>query len=100
MPPRAFRLPPLTMLRRVFLPQLYPYFMAAARTGLALVWKIVLVFELLGFSNGVGYVLQLNWQLGNVDRLLAYAIGFIIVIMAIEGLITRPMERRATRWRL
>lgn len=97
---KAFRLPRLVMLRRVFLPQLYPYLMASARTGLALVWKIVLVFELLGFSNGVGFVLQLNWQLGNVDRLLAYAIGFIIVIMAIEALITRPLERRATRWRL
>ena len=54
----------------------------------------------LGFSNGVGFVLHLNWQLGNVDRLLAYAIGFIVVVMAIEALITRPLERRATRWRL
>jgi NitT/TauT family transport system permease protein len=97
---KAFRLGPLTTMRRVFFPQLYPYFMASARTGLALVWKIVLVFELLGFSKGVGFVLQLNWQLAAVDRLLAYAIGFIIVVMTIEALVMRPLERRATRWRL
>ena len=38
---------------KVFLPQLYPYLMASARTGLALIWKLVLVVELLGRSNGV-----------------------------------------------
>lgn len=97
---RAFRLSTMQMMRKVFLPQLYPYFMASWRTGLALVWKIVLVFELLGFSNGVGFVLQLHFQLGNVDRLLAYAVGFIAVVMVIEALVTRPLERRATLWRL
>jgi NitT/TauT family transport system permease protein len=97
---RAFRLSRVAMLRKVLLPQLYPYFMASARTGLALVWKIVLVFEVLGFSNGVGFVLQLNWQLAAVDRLLAYSCGFIFVVMAIEAVIVRPLERRATRWRL
>ena len=33
---------------RVYLPQLYPYLFGAARNGLALIWKIVLVVELLG----------------------------------------------------
>jgi ABC-type nitrate/sulfonate/bicarbonate transport system permease component len=97
---RAFRLSRKEVLRRVFLPQLYPYFMASARTGLALVWKIVLVFEVLGFSSGVGFAIQLNWQLASVDRLVAYSISFIGVIMTIEAAILRPLERRATRWRL
>jgi len=97
---RAFRLSATQMMRKVFLPQLYPYFMASWRTGLALVWKIVLVFELFGFSNGVGFVLQLHFQKAEVAKLLAYAIGFIVVVMIIEALITRPLERRATRWRL
>ena len=41
-----------------YLPQLYPYLIAAARGGLALIWKIVLVVELLGRSNGVGFKLH------------------------------------------
>ena len=45
-------------LREVHLPQLAPYFAAAGRSGLAIVWKIVLVVELLGLSSGVGF--QLN----------------------------------------
>lgn len=97
---QAFRLSRAKMLRRVLLPQMYPYFMASARSGLALIWKIVLVFELLGRSDGVGFQLAVNFQLFYVHRVLAYALSFIGVVMLIEALIIRPMERRATRWRL
>src|SRR5690606_28805555 len=40
---RAFRLPLHRRLRLIFVPQLMPYLLAAARTGLSLIWKIVLV---------------------------------------------------------
>lgn len=97
---RAFRLSRLQTLRRVFLPQLYPYFMVASRNGIALIWKIVLVYELLGRSNGVGFMLSNSFSELKVDQLLAYAIAFIGVVMMIEGFIVRPLERRATRWRM
>ena len=45
----------LQRLRHIVLPQLAPYLTAATRSGLSLVWKIVLVVELLGRSNGVGF---------------------------------------------
>ncbi|MEO0820350.1 MAG: ABC transporter permease subunit [Pseudomonadota bacterium] len=86
-------------LRHVALPQLAPFFAAAARNGLALVWKIVLVVELLGRSNGVGYALHLHFQLFDVATILAYAFGFILVVQAIEMLLLEPWERRANRWR-
>ena len=41
------------MFFKVILPQLYPYLLSSARSGLSLIWKIVLVVELLGRSNGV-----------------------------------------------
>ena len=97
---RAFRLSPLTTMRRVFLPQMYPYFMVAARNGIALIWKIVLVYELLGRSNGVGFMLANSFSELKVGQLLAYAIAFIGVVMLIEAFIVRPLERRATKWRM
>ena len=97
---RAFRLSRWQTLRRVFLPQLYPYFMVAARNGIALIWKIVLVYELLGRSNGVGFMLANSFSMLDVDMLLAYAFSFIGVVMLIEGFIVRPLERRATAWRM
>jgi NitT/TauT family transport system permease protein len=96
---QAFRLGRVQTLRHVVLPQLSPYVMAAARSGLALIWKIVLVVELLGRSDGVGFQLQLFFQLFDVPAILAYTLAFVAVVQAIELAILQPLERRATRWR-
>ena len=58
----AFRLDRQRRLFKVYLPQLYPYLLLSARSGLALVWKIVLVVELLGRSNGVGFQLGIYFH--------------------------------------
>ena len=60
--------------RHVVLPQLAPYFFAAARAGLALIWKIVLVVELLGRSSGVGFQIEVYFQLFDVAGILAYTL--------------------------
>ena len=86
-------------IRHVILPQMASYFAVAARNGMALVWKIVLVVEFLGRPNGVGFQLHTYFQLFDVATILAYAIGFIIVVLAIEHLLFEPWERYATRWR-
>lgn len=86
-------------LRHVIGPQLNPFIAASARTGLALVWKIVLVVELLGRSNGVGFQLHLFFQLFDVASILAYAIAFIVVVQMIEIFLLQPWERAANRWR-
>ena len=96
---RVYRLSPLARARHVILPQLAPFFAAAARSGLALVWKIVLVVELLGRSNGVGFQIHLYFQLFDVAAILAYALGFVAVVQAIEVFALGPWERAANRWR-
>jgi NitT/TauT family transport system permease protein len=84
----------------VTLPQLYPYIMAAARSGLAMIWKIVLVVELLGRSDGVGFQLSIYFQYFDISSILAYTLAFIAVVLAIELAVLRPLEVRLTRWRL
>jgi len=86
-------------LRHVVLPQLSPFFLVASRTGLALIWKIVLVAELLGRPDGIGYAIQVFFQLFDVRRLMAYALAFVAVVLAIEWGVLQPLERRLTRWR-
>ncbi len=88
-----------TRLRHVHIPQLAPYFAVAARSGLAIVWKIVLVVELLGLSSGVGFQLNTYFQLFDVAGILAYALSFIAVIFVIETILLRPWQRAANRWR-
>lgn len=83
----------------VWLPQLFPYLMAATRGGLALIWKIVLVVELLGRSDGVGFQLHMAFQVFDVASILAYSLAFIAVVQVIELALLQPLERRASGWR-
>ena len=96
---QVFRMPALTRLRHVVLPQLAPYLAAAARSGLSLVWKIVLIVELLGRPNGVGFEIGVAFQLFDVTRILAYALAFIAVMLAVETFLVQPLERHVARWR-
>jgi len=96
---QVYRLSRGKTLRHIILPELSPFIVAAARSGLALVWKIVLVVELLGRSNGVGFQIYSAFQNFDVAEILAYTIAFVAVIQAIELVILRPLDRRASRWR-
>ncbi|HIC28739.1 MAG TPA: ABC transporter permease [Rhodospirillales bacterium] len=96
---RAFRIEPKRTFFRVYLPQLYPYLLASARSGLALVWKIVLVVELLGRSDGVGFQLGVFFQFFDITSILAYSFAFIAVVMAIELFVLAPLDRRLSAWR-
>jgi len=96
---QVFRFGRVKTLRHVMLPELAPFLLAAARSGLALIWKIVLVVELLGRSSGVGFQINVFFQFFDVASILAYTVAFVIVIQLIEWLALRPLERRTTRWR-
>jgi NitT/TauT family transport system permease protein len=96
---RLYRFGPVATLRHVILPQLAPFTAAAARSGIALIWKIVLVVELLGRSNGVGFQIHLYFQLFDIGRIFVYAIAFILVMQVVELGILQPWERHASRWR-
>jgi NitT/TauT family transport system permease protein len=95
----VYRLGAVDRIRHVLMPQLQPYFAIASRSGIALIWKIVLVVELLGRSNGVGFQIYLYFQIFDVAAILAYSLAFVAVILTIELLLVQPFERHATRWR-
>src|SRR6195256_3108517 len=97
---RVFGMPRWKSFRHVVLPQLAPYLAAASRSGLSLVWKIVLVVELLGRPNGVGFEIGIAFQLFDVTRILAYALSFTTIVLAIETFLVQPCERHVSRWRL
>ncbi len=96
---QAFRFSRAARLRHLVLPQLAPYFAAATRSGLSLVWKIVLVVELLGRPNGVGFEINMAFQLFDMKLLLAYALPFVALMLGVETLLVQPLERYVARWR-
>ncbi len=96
---RAFGVSRWKIFRRVLLPQTAPFLFAAARLGLSLTWKIIIFVELLGRSSGVGYRIEYWYQLFNMNRVLASAFLFVIVMLVVELVVLRNLERYLFRWR-
>ena len=96
---RVYRLSRRDTFLKVYLPQLSPYLFGSARNGLALIWKIVLVVELLGRSNGVGFQISSYFHFFDITGILAYTLAFALVIFGIEALVLRPLENHLNRWR-
>lgn len=86
-------------LRHVIVPELAPYIAAATRSGIALIWKIVLVVELLGRGNGVGFQLHLYFQLFDIAAIMAWGLTFIIIMQIVELTLLQPFEAYVNRWR-
>lgn len=84
---------------KIFLPQIYPYIMASTRLTLSLIWKIVLVVELLGLSSGVGFSISMFFQFFDITSILSYSLAFIFVIIAIEYFVLKPLESKINFWK-
>ena len=95
----AFRASPWSKIVDVILPQLISHILAAIRYGLGLAWKVVVVVEMFGFSNGVGYQVVRGFNVFSMKQVLAWAITFLIVMIVIEFGVIGWLEIKVTRWR-
>jgi sulfonate transport system permease protein len=76
---RAFRLSAVAMVRRILLPAVLPTYIISLRTGLGLGWMFVVAAELLGASEGLGYLLIDGQQLGKPAQIVAAIVAFAIL---------------------
>jgi len=84
---RAFRLSDVAMVRRILLPAVLPAYVIALRSGLGLGWMFVVAAELMGASEGLGYLLIDGQQLGKPAEIVAAIVAFAIVGKATDWLI-------------
>lgn len=87
------------IITKIYLPQIYPYIMATTRLTISLIWKIVLVVELLGRSDGVGFQIALFFQDFDITSIFAYSFAFIFIVILIESIFLNPLEKRMRRGR-
>ena len=91
---RAFRLSRLRLARRILLPAILPDTIVALRSGLGLGFMFVVAAEIMGASEGLGYLLVDGQQLGKPDQILAAILCFAVLGKAMDWLIlaaTRPL---------
>jgi len=84
---RAFRLSDAEMVRRILLPAVLPAYVISLRSGLGLGWMFVVAAELMGASEGLGYLLIDGQQLGKPAEIIAAIVAFAIVGQATAWLI-------------
>lgn len=84
---RAFRLSDVQMVRRILLPAVLPTYVIALRSGLGLGWMFVAAAELLGASEGLGYLLLDGQELGKPAEIVAAIVAFAVVGKATDWLI-------------
>ena len=96
---RVFEAGRPAIFRRIVLPQVVPYVLASVRFGLGVIWKIAVLIELIGRPNGVGFQLFYWYQLADMRQVLAWTLVFTIVMLSIEMLVLKPIERSLFAWR-
>jgi sulfonate transport system permease protein len=84
---RTFRLSGPAMIRRILLPAVLPAYVVALRVGLGLGWMFVVAAELMGASEGLGYLLLDGQQLGKPAQILAAIVVFAVIGKATDWLI-------------
>jgi sulfonate transport system permease protein len=93
---RAFRLSAFEMVRRILLPAVLPAYVLSLRSGLGLGWMFVVAAELMGASEGLGYLLIDGQQLGKPAQIVAAIVIFAILGKTTDWLIeiaTAPLLR-------
>jgi NitT/TauT family transport system permease protein len=95
----AFRAGRPTVVREVVIPQLVPHLLAATRFGLSLAWKVTVIAEMLGLSNGIGYMIHYSFGIFSMVDVFAWTLAFLLVMVALEYGVVKPLEARVTRWR-
>jgi sulfonate transport system permease protein len=76
---RAFRLSGPALVRRILLPAVLPSYIVSLRSGLGLGWMFVVAAELLGASEGLGYLLMDGQQLGKPAQIVAAIVAFAVI---------------------
>jgi NitT/TauT family transport system permease protein len=95
----VFKLSERDKIIHIWIPSLIPHLIGGSRIGLSLAWKVIVLVELFGLSNGVGYQLNSEFSSQNVAGVLAWTIVFWAVMTAMEYGVLQTLEGRFTRWR-
>ena len=94
---RVFGFSPLGIMLRITWPAVLPTWIASLRSGLGLGFMFVVAAELMGASEGLGYLLLDGQQMGRADSILVAMIVFALLGKASDGVLV-ALARPLLRW--
>jgi NitT/TauT family transport system permease protein len=95
----AFGVPRERRIRNLMLPAISGYLFTGLRFAVIIGWNAVLLAEWFGAASGVGWRSRFWYDAARYRGFLGWVIVFILFIFVLDGLVMRPLQRRAFRWR-
>jgi sulfonate transport system permease protein len=95
---RIFRLSRLELARRIMLPATLPALVTSLRAGLGLGWMFVVAAEIMGASEGLGFLLVDGQQVGRPDLIVTAIISFALLGF-LSDVALSALSRPFLRWR-
>lgn len=95
----AFDISRRRLLRRVVLPDVAPALFSSARFSISIGWRLVVTAEAFGGGTGIGYKLLQSFEGYQFTRSWGWALIFMAVIIVIEYVFLKPIERRVFDYR-
>ncbi|NYE24498.1 ABC transporter permease [Pigmentiphaga litoralis] len=96
---KTFRMSRAKVLRMIYMPSILPYFFSGARLAFGFGWRVSLIAETLGSSNGIGYRLRQAADLVQTDQVFAWTVTLVSMMVVLELLILKPLENHLFRWK-
>lgn len=96
---RLFGLRGWDLWRDFYLPALAPHLLSGLTVGATLTVRVGIMGEFLATSTGVGSAMALARTQLDTAQVVAWLLVALALILAAEGLLLRPLSRRAFAWR-
>ncbi len=96
---RSFHMSRGQVLFKIYGPTILPYFFSGARLAFGFGWRVSLVAETIGSSNGIGYRLRQAADLVQTDHVFAWTGLLVGLMLVLEGGVIKPAERWLFRWK-
>jgi len=95
---KVMRAQKLQLIKYFVMPGIVPYIASGSRAAVGNSLRISVVAEALGSSGGVGYMLVYCYNLGYKGGVFAWSLVLIALMMLVDGIVLRPLERWARNW--
>jgi NitT/TauT family transport system permease protein len=96
---QVFGLRGVDLLRECHLPALTPHLLSGLTVGATLTVRVGVMGEFLASSTGIGSAMALARTRLNTAEVVAWVVVALGLLLGAEGLLLRPLGRRATAWR-
>jgi len=95
----VFKLSRMEKFKSIMIPSCLPFLIAGMRVAFGLALKVSVVAEMFGVSSGVGYIMNYSRELLETDRVFAWAVVMVVIMMVMDKLVFESLARKVSLWR-